>query len=444
METCLKPKRAFCVTKEVKIILFCISAILVFLAFPNLLMATNSGLHLTDIFKMNAFKGSFEIIQSFNVVGFVINFIITAFCFFGCVLQCIQIVTTMLYLSNRNLFDKIHEIKKSHAGSGSGIFALKGIFNDIKDNKYGSGFDSIGYALLSMLPDIKEISYFSDNGKFKDEEISTFILKISLPVIMSLFFFSMGFNGTLWQTWSMFADSLGEVAYKFCSLQLPDKVHSLLNVKDAFTFSLDADGTQYGKLRQNIAEDIYSKILQQVEPGDTESNNYTTSQMQLIGQSINDFMQNYVTVDNIIKSCGSATGDNTFNANENVITKSASGEPGLVNNSTYALFVKDSADKNFKNVEYSVTVDYYRQRYSYYDTVIYLDAGATDVANACTNLANGVTIKGDSTGTAPVVHVIIKKKDSAIDDKYLSTETTDGTKTNSGSKTNNVQGTQKK
>lgn len=438
---CLNTKKTFYVTQEMKIMFLCMSIIILTLVCPNMLFATNSSLHLTDIFKMNAFKGSFEIVQGFNLFGYIISFIITCFSILGLGLQAIQIMATMLYLSMRNLFDKIHEIKKSHSGAQSGIFALKGIFNDIKENKYGSGFDSIGYAILGMLPDIKEVSHFSDNGKFKDEEISTFVLKISLPTILSIFFFSMGYNGTLWQTWGMCADALGEVAYKFCDSQLPKKVYSLLNIEDAFSFSLDADGTQYGKLRQNIAEDIYSKVLQQVEPGDSDTGNYTSTQMQLIGQSINSFMENYVTADNIVKSCGASTGVNTFDATKNVMTRSSSSELSLTGDSSWALRVSDLADNNFKNVEYSVTVDYYTKRYSYYDTVIYLGSAPSDgVSDACTNLANGVQIESDSVGTTPVVHVIIKKKSSAIDDNYLSTTTIDESSTQKSNKSTNVQG----
>lgn len=436
----LERKEEFIFTMEMKIILFCLSIISLLIMFPNLLFATNSDLHLTDIFQMNAFRGSFEIIQGFNLFGYVVNFIISIFSFLGLALQAIQIMATLLYLSMRSMFDKIHEIKKSHSGSQAGIFALKGIFNDIKENKYGSGFDTIGYAILGMLPDIKEVSHFSDNGKFKDEEISTFILKISLPTILSMFFFSMGFNGTLWQTWAMCSDALGEVAYKFCDSQLPKKVYSLLNIEDAFTFSLDADGTEYGKLRQNIAEDIYSKVLQQVEPGNTDTGNYTSTQMQLIGQAINSFMEGYVTPDNIVKSCGASTGANTFTATDNVMTKSGSSELTNIGDSSWALRVSDLADKNFKNVEYSVTVDYYTKRYSYYDTVIYLGGAPADgVSNACTNLANGVQIQSDSTGITPVVHVIIKKKSSAIDDNYLSTTTMDETTNKNSNKNINVQ-----
>ena len=441
METYLETKRVFYATKETKIILVCLSFILLLVTFPNILFATNSVMHLTDIFHTNAFRGSFEVIQGFNVIGYIMNFIISLFSFLGLALQVIQIMATMLYLSMRTMFDKIHEIKKSHSGSQSGIFALKGLFNDIKDNKYGSGVDSIGYAILGMLPDIKEVSHFSDNGRFKDEEISTFILKVSLPTILSVFFFAMGFNGTLWQTWAMCADSLGEVAYKFCSLQLPDKVRSLLNVEDAFTFSLDADGTQYGKLRQEIAEDIYSKVIQHVEPGDTDTGNYTTSQLQLIGQAVNNFMEEYVTSDNIVKSCGSSTGSNEFDSTVNVMEAKASSVPTILNDSSYALRVSGTDDKNFRNVEFSVTVDYSTERYSYFDTVIYLGSSKTGVQNAFTNLANGVQIKSNSAGTTPVVHLIIKKKSSAIDDNYLNTESImEGTKSNTKKQDTSVQG----
>ena len=90
----------------------------------------------------------------------------------------------------------------------------------------------IGF-VLSLLPDIKAYSdYNPDKPAYNLEEsdtITTYLLKISLPTIMTILFFSLGFSGTLWQAYGNVVDAMAVAAEKVVQVDLAGYVNKALN-----------------------------------------------------------------------------------------------------------------------------------------------------------------------------------------------------------------------
>lgn len=183
---------------------------------PVIMSAADTGNEaLTGIFNTVAFSGSWEVFTKFNWLGALLQFVITAFCLIGLVLVMIQRLVTMLYLSSKPTFDRIHEIK--NAGRGGKALGLPGLVKDtIGTANHGTGLDAILSFLLSLLPDVKAYSdYAEDHRQYNlkdDDTITVYMLKVALPTIMIVFFFSIGFNGTLGRAYGQVASAMARIS----------------------------------------------------------------------------------------------------------------------------------------------------------------------------------------------------------------------------------------
>lgn len=396
----------------------CIAGIIFFT--PDILFADTK---LTDLFTSEGFTGSFKVIAKFNVVGYIVNFIISAFCYIGLALLIVQLITTFLYLSNRPLFDKVADVKKDY--NGKKAFGIKEMFSDISSNKHGSGIDTLIMVIFSLLPNIKEYSYYCEkhDAKYKDDDtIATFAMKVSLPTIMSIFFFSMGFTGTLWQAWGTVSDALGAVGEKFVDLKLDEQMESLLNTKDAYVFSLDAANTEFGDIQQTIAESAYKQTIKLIQPN--ENGDYDATTMQTIGSNINKMVTSIFTWENVQDICGQKNGVTAYTQSK-TNPAWANGSSGARTNAdgeaSPVLSVQNSSDENFKNVSVSVTVNYVGERAGDHDVVIPVcpNSNCEVAPYYAEGISGGAAIKTQN-GLTPFIHVVITKKASVIDTDYTS------------------------
>ena len=90
--------------------------------YPQPVFASDEAL--TSIFTSPAFSGSMETISKLNWVGWLLSGIISVFCLVGLFLTVFRIMTSLMYLSGRNVFDKIHEIKTANTGNAFGLAAV--------------------------------------------------------------------------------------------------------------------------------------------------------------------------------------------------------------------------------------------------------------------------------------------------------------------------------
>ena len=233
----------------------------------------NGGDELTALFNTYAFQGSMSTIAKIPWVGPILSGIISVSCFIGLFMVCFGIIMSMLYLSARNLFDRVHELKS--AGKGQKFFGFMSMGKEVFNGNYGTGLDAIVGFILAFAPDVKEYSYFKEGSNnfnlTENETVTTFILKISLPTIMTIFFFSMGFNGVLWNMYGVVVNGMGTAAKAFVDTSLSQGVERLLNTGASYQFSFAATKTARGKKCQDIASDLYRNARKNTADLSTEN-----------------------------------------------------------------------------------------------------------------------------------------------------------------------------
>ena len=246
---------------------------------------------LTDLFATTAFSGSWEVFSKFNWLGGAMQFIISAFCLLGLFLICYQRLITMLYLSSRSTFDKVDEIKK--AGHGQKFFGMGTIGRDIFNAQHGTGLDALVSFGLSLLPNIKAYSDYNEERRAynlnEDDSVTTYMLKVAIPTIMLIFFFAIGFNGTMFKAYGVVVDGMATAANTMVDAGLSTTVDKWMNSGAAYQFGYDSS-TEMGKFKQALAKKMYSKVL-------SKSNNLSADVKQQVGAAIDKWVTDNVGVD---------------------------------------------------------------------------------------------------------------------------------------------------
>lgn len=204
----------------------------------------------------------------------------------GLFLVCYQRLISLLYLAGRNTFDTVHEIKSSlSGGSGRDAFGIRSMFTNAMQGggQYGTGLDAIVGFLLSLLPDVKKYSdYNPERMAFnvqEDDSCTTYMLKTTIPTIMMIFFFAMGYNGTLWQGYGVIVDAMGTAADQLVSTDLNSIVSTAMNTGKAYKFSWDASDSDYGDFMQDMVKAVYKQALK-------NGRDYTSDTQQSVGSYV--------------------------------------------------------------------------------------------------------------------------------------------------------------
>lgn len=229
--------------------------------------------NLTDIFYTKSFQGSWEVVNQYNWLGKIIQWIFTTFCLFGLFIVAYQRFVSLLYLAGRNTFDTIYDYKDAEAGNG--WFGIKTMFTETFKGNRGTGMDAVIGLGYSLLPNVKYYSDFNPdklaNNNLKEEDSAvTYMLKTALPTIAMVFFFSMGFNGTLMRTYGMVANGFGAFAEKVADSNLEGYIKKKLNTGDSYRFTLAEKNTPGGKFGESIAQNLYGKVLSRMDIIDTD------------------------------------------------------------------------------------------------------------------------------------------------------------------------------
>ena len=187
----VKQQRKFRVILLAYLAIVCIAVIA-----PTFSAADNEAL--TDLFTTAAFTGSWEVFSKFNFIGKISNFLISAFCLLGLILTVMRVMITLLYKSSESLFDQVYELKGK--GKGQKFFGLPTIGREVFNGNYGVGADAFIGFILALCPNVKAYSDYNPEKPVynlsPDDTITTYFLKISIPTIMTVFFFTIGFDGT--------------------------------------------------------------------------------------------------------------------------------------------------------------------------------------------------------------------------------------------------------
>lgn len=238
-----------------------------------------SSSNLLDLFNTQTFRGSTEALTGANWIGMFLHYVISWFSFIGLCLVIYQKFNTFLYLSSRNLWDTVYELKTEKVkGSFFGYkdFA-KGIF-DTSASPAGGGVDTLVMFFYGLLPNIKYYSDFAPNktqgqGRLAlkdDDDITAYTLKTAIPTIMTIFILTIGFSGTLVNMYGTVVDGLATGADKFVTTNLSYYVEKLVGQAGGYDFTLGASGTQAGSYGESVAKGMYNKIASEVNSNDTE------------------------------------------------------------------------------------------------------------------------------------------------------------------------------
>lgn len=249
----------------------------------------------TDIFYTNSFRGAFEWIKKLDWVGMIVQAVISIFSLFGVALLTIRIMTSMLFLSAKGMWEEVHDLKSGGETLEKDFLGMGGMVKSWASGKAGTGLDAIVGAVLLLLPDVKRYSDFGEKagGDFgEDITITQYILKIALPTVMTVFFFAMGFNGTLFQALAVTVDFMGTFADKAISVNYAGMAEDLINAGTGYKFAFSADGTNLGKFQQNLAKDVYGRCV-------SKTRGASAAQLETIGKNIESKIAEKITLDNL-------------------------------------------------------------------------------------------------------------------------------------------------
>lgn len=274
------------------ILLFYLVLLCAAFAVPRFSLAEDN---LMDLFTTTAFTGSWEVFSKFNFIGKISNFLISAFCLFGLTLTVLRIVITILYKSAESLFDRIYELKQ--CGKGQNFFGIPAMGRAVFTGNYGTGADAIIGFILAMCPNLKAYSDYNPEkmayNLAEDDTVTTYILKISCPTIMTLFFFTIGFDGTLWQAYGNVVNGISQVAKKAVEVNLAGFVNKALNAGAYYQFNFNTND-ELGKFQKNIATSVYNKLL-------LKMSSYDTTTMQTVGGEIETWVVNHFSASKLDK-----------------------------------------------------------------------------------------------------------------------------------------------
>lgn len=242
-------------------------SILVLLLLASLEVAAGDGYsrgNLTDLFSTDAFSGNWEVFTKMNWIGKIMSWTISAFSLIGLFTVGMKVMLTMLYLSGKNFWDNVDEIKS--AGKNHAMFGVKELFNGAYNAKYGTGLDAVISFFFGLFPNVKAYSEYAADAKHKNnfaetDTVMSYLLKSAIPNIMTIFAFTMGFNGVLWQAYGTVVEAMGVAAQNFADTNLSALVDRAINTGSNYQFAYNADGTKYGDFKQTVAKKIYTSLL---------------------------------------------------------------------------------------------------------------------------------------------------------------------------------------
>lgn len=313
--------------KKLRSLSLIIGVLLTIVILSPVLVGADSGGELTDLFQTSAFSGSWEVFSKFNWLGKILNFIISAFCLIGMVMIAFRLILTLLYKSNEALFDKVYDLKQH--GKGQKFFGFGSMGREVFQGNYGVGLDAAVGFLLSLLPDIKSYSDYNPEKMMfnlsEDDTLTTYILKVSLPTIMALFFFSIGFNGTLLQGFGNVAYAMSTGAKRLVEIDLASGVNKIMGAGSYYQFSYNTKD-QFEKFQKNIATGIYNKVL-------LKMSDLSTGSMQSVGSSIQSWVNQNITT-------GALDGCRVNSGTE----RKVSDDHSAAKNYTYSIYINSSAE----------------------------------------------------------------------------------------------------
>lgn len=269
-------------------------------------MPAYADTQLTSILASDAFHGSWAVIKSYSIVGYILNYIISVFCLFGLVLTIYSKVASILYLSARTFWNQVHQIKEQNKGKGFGIINLaKATFSGDKGTGglSNTGLDAFLIFIFGLFPDIRQHCDYAEgdgaDAKFDaaNDTVVGYLLKTAPTTILTIFFFTIGFSGTLARAYGVVVNGLAAFADTAVSVNLYHVVQTGLSYGYGYNFTLGLTGTPMGKAQLNIAEQIYRSYIGRYDVT-------STVDRDAVGAAIENWVRQNVTSSSVSQATG--------------------------------------------------------------------------------------------------------------------------------------------
>ena len=256
---------------------------------------------LTDVFQTKSFRGSSEALSKMSWLGMIMHYVISWFSFLGLCLTLYQKFITLLYLSAKNLFDNINDVKMNRMKGGpAGIKGLLDILKTGEGSVGGGGIDVFITFVYGLLPNIKAYSDYADgakaNQKLEDTDTPTqYMLKTALPTIMLIFFLTIGYSGTLGKAYGMIVDGLATAADTLVTKNLAAYVKKLVTEGEAYQFTISAHGSASARIVEDVARTVYQTILMNTDGSTMEFNQRVGYEVEQLTRAVFGIGSDYIT-----------------------------------------------------------------------------------------------------------------------------------------------------
>lgn len=375
---------------------------------------------LTSIFYTQSFRGSWEVITHyFGWAGTLTSWMITGTCVLGSFALAWSRMNSYLYLGAKTVFDEVNEMNEEAANSR--FFGFETIAKNTWKGSKGIGLNSVIKFVYSLLPDLKSYSDFNPKrrmyGLTDDESALSYTMKIAVPTTVLLFIFSVGFSGTYFKSFGMVVNAMSVYADRAVETNLAATIDKLVTPAAKYDFTLGMNGSAEGKLAQNIAEDVYAKLLRSV--GDTSD----AAKLQL-GKSVEQWV-----LDNVLANGYGETAYGRLEKLVSVSSKSNNGKDAEEVSSPFAI----RSESDVASIKYEVISNVSPKTgtspsipdvpssdsIGLWAPMIGFINGFQDNGEASTTGDNGMYASPDSYGGKTYVHIIFKKSSSRASNIFL-------------------------
>lgn len=242
----------------------------------------NGGL--SDIYASDAFVGNTKWLEKFNWVGTVVQAFISVFALLIAVIVIMQILITVIYFANRNLWDAVADMKKEKSGLIN--YTFNGAFQGGAKSVASRGSDVIMTYIMLLLPNIKKYSEMGSESADQDWTLSTWLMGTAINKIILLLVVSMAYSGSLMKAYMMVVDGVGVLADEIVSTDLEGIIENQINKNNGknYQFAVGSTGIGLDDLQGTIAHKLYTEILKRSDDTSTNARN-------VIGSAV----ENYVT-----------------------------------------------------------------------------------------------------------------------------------------------------
>lgn len=241
----------------------------------------------SDILRSSSFRGALGWVQKVDFIGGILQACISIGSIISAAFMMIQVMASFVYLSSKSIWEMVHEAKEGGSDTELYDLGMIGLAKNWAKGKSGTGLDAIVGFFLTIAPDVKRYSYFSDkakNEKIKEDmTMGQFTLAIFLDVFISLFIVAMAFNGTLVKAWAISIDALGTLAEHCVSVNYAGYIDDLVAQGTGYKFTFSAYGTAEGDKKQQVASELYGKAI-------SKTRGLSSAHYELMGKNIENII----------------------------------------------------------------------------------------------------------------------------------------------------------